>query len=61
MYWVILSFLALILTGFVNPIHAALPLPMVAWFVLPLAITVFVDKIPQLEENKEIRNEKVGK
>ena len=38
----LLTFLAVILTGFVNPIHAALPLPMVAWFFVPLACTIFI-------------------
>ena len=40
----LLGFLAVVLTGLVNPIHAALPLPMVAWLVVPLAIRVFVKK-----------------
>ena len=38
------SFLAVILTGFLNPIHAALPLPMVAWFVIPLAVGVLLNE-----------------
>lgn len=38
----LLTFLAVILTGLVNPIHAALPLPMVAWFFVPLACTIFI-------------------
>lgn len=40
----LLSFLAVILTGFLNPIHAALPLPMVAWFVVPLAISMLLSE-----------------
>ena len=39
-----LAFLSVILTGFVNPIHAALPLPMAAWFVVPLLVAVCLRK-----------------
>ena len=40
----LLTFLSVILTGLLNPIHAAIPLPMVSWFVVPLMIDLFINR-----------------
>ena len=40
----LIAFLSVFLTGCVNPIHSALPLPMVAWFIVPLATKIFIKK-----------------
>lgn len=40
-YWPV--FLMLILMGFTNPIHTALPLMYVVWFLVPLSIETFME------------------
>lgn len=40
-YWPI--FLMLVLIGFTNPIHTALPLMYVVWFLVPLSIETFME------------------
>ncbi len=40
----LVTFLSVIATGFVNPIHAALPLPMMAFFIVPMVVFAFMKK-----------------
>ena len=46
----------LLLNGFTNPIHAALPIYICLWFVIPLAILTFADK---LKSNLDVHNGQV--
>lgn len=48
-------FLVILLTGFTNPIHAALPLMLTAWFIAPMTVSM-VYNIKGEVENEQLGN-----